>query len=330
MRHAVSKLVLVLGLTTASGTTPQAPAPLVLHSSPVTQPVVARVNGVPLLEKDLEREMQRLFPYYSIHGGRVPAQKEPEIRKQALETIIVEEMVYQQAVRRKIKVPSAKIAARVRQARSQYALEEQFREAVLEAAGSERRWREQIRRALMVELLWNQQVMAPARVSEAEARRFYAENRRRYLRPEAVNLQTISLQVPIQATAAERERIRARAEKVLEEARSAPTPEAFGALAEKYSTDDWRVMNGSRGWVHRGALEEELNMAFRLAPGQVSGVIESSYGYHLLRVNGYRPERLPPFSEVRQAVTGYLIDRLRKKNQEAFVRQLKAAAKIER
>src|SRR5258708_7487012 len=72
-------------------------------SRPAGKPV-ARVNGVTLTDADLVREEYAIFPYARQHGGQIPANMEPGIRKGALEMIIFEELVYQDAQRRKTSV----------------------------------------------------------------------------------------------------------------------------------------------------------------------------------------------------------------------------------
>src|SRR4051812_20571270 len=70
---------------------------------------VARVNGVALTDKDLLREELLIFPYAKQHGGAIPADMEPGIRKGALQMIIFEELVYQDAQRRGISVAPEKL-----------------------------------------------------------------------------------------------------------------------------------------------------------------------------------------------------------------------------
>ena len=71
----------------------------------VTNKPVAKVNGTVLTDRDLVREMMVIFPYAQQHGGRFPKEMEPGIRKGALDMIIFEELVYQDAERRKVTVP---------------------------------------------------------------------------------------------------------------------------------------------------------------------------------------------------------------------------------
>src|SRR5215469_4736669 len=78
-------------------------------SMQVSDKPVARVNGAVLTDRDLLREMFMIFPYARQHNG-FPRAQEAQIRQGALEMIIFEELVYQEAVRRKLVVSPAKLS----------------------------------------------------------------------------------------------------------------------------------------------------------------------------------------------------------------------------
>src|ERR1700757_5261599 len=75
-------------------------SPLVVSDKPV-----AKVNGAVLTDRDLLREMYSIFPYAQQHNG-FPKAQEAVIRQGALEMIIFEELVYQEAQRRKLTIPA--------------------------------------------------------------------------------------------------------------------------------------------------------------------------------------------------------------------------------
>ena len=113
--------------TTVASATPapgamQQTAPMVVTDKPV-----AKVNGVVLTDKDLLREMYAIFPYARQHNG-FPKAQEAGIRQGALEMIIFEEMVYQEAQRRKMTIPAAKIDQAEAAFRKQFDSPEQFQQ----------------------------------------------------------------------------------------------------------------------------------------------------------------------------------------------------------
>src|SRR5271157_866612 len=142
----------------------------------VTGKPVAKVNGVVLTDKDLWREMYAIFPYARQHNG-FPKSQEAEIRKGALDMLIFEELVYQDAERRKVTVSPAKPDRATSALREQFqspAEYEQFLQA--EFKGSPQLLRKKIRRSLLIEELLKTEVQDKSAVSPAELKAFYDKN----------------------------------------------------------------------------------------------------------------------------------------------------------
>src|ERR1022692_227818 len=89
---------------------------------------VARVNGAVLTDRDLMREMYTLFPYARQHNGQVPAELEPQIRKGALQMLEFEELLYQEAVRRQVAVPAAKLKSAETDFRKQFGSPDEYKQ----------------------------------------------------------------------------------------------------------------------------------------------------------------------------------------------------------
>src|SRR5207302_3505628 len=124
-------------------------APVSIQST--VQPV-ARVNGAVLTDRDLQREIFTIFPYARQHGGAVPKELEPEIRKGALQMIIFEELVYQEAQRRKMAISPARMNRAETDLRTQFPSAEEYKSFVqVEFNGSQQAMREKIRRSLLIE-----------------------------------------------------------------------------------------------------------------------------------------------------------------------------------
>src|SRR5215472_12934111 len=133
--------------TVASGTPASAQtSPLLVSDKPV-----AKVNGAVLTDRDLLREMYTIFPYARQHNG-FPKSQEAAIRQGALEMIIFEELVYQEARRRKLVVPAAKLRVAEDEFHKQFSSPDEYKQYLQsEMQGSEQKVRQQIRRSLLIE-----------------------------------------------------------------------------------------------------------------------------------------------------------------------------------
>ena len=150
---------------------------------------VARVNGAVLTDADLVREEYAIFPYARQHNG-IPKDLAPQIRDGALKMIIFEELVYQEALRRKMTVPAAKMQRAEADFRKQFATPDEFN-ALLQSEfhGSQQLLQEKIRRSLLIEALLEDRGRETRALSPpAEVRAYYDKNPARFQHPEIVYL----------------------------------------------------------------------------------------------------------------------------------------------
>src|SRR5271165_4459376 len=162
----------------------------------VTGKPVARVNGVVLTDKDLLREMYTIFPYARQHNG-FPKAQEAVIRQGALEMIIFEELVYQEAMRRKMTIPPEKLNQGEAAFKKQFSTPEEYQQFLqAEMHGSRQQLREQIQRSLLIDQFLNQELDDKAAVSVTEVRAYYDKNAARFQMGESFNFQSISVLPP--------------------------------------------------------------------------------------------------------------------------------------
>jgi len=139
-------------------------------------------------------------------------------------------------------------------------------------------------------------------VSEDELRKYYAENEKRYTTPEERRASHILLKAEKSAPAAEREKAKAKAETLLAEVKK--TPASFPDLARKHSDDPGSAQRGGDlDYFGRGAMVKPFeDAAFGLKQGEISGVVESDFGYHIIQVTGARGGEKKTFEQVRAEI----------------------------
>jgi parvulin-like peptidyl-prolyl isomerase len=162
-------------------------------------------------------------------------------------------------------------------------------------------FREAMRKKLLAQNVARQRINQyedAVRVSESEVAQYYEDHRERFERPEEVRLRQIFLIAPEGAD--NREAVRAR----LEQVRAELTADAdFGELARAYSEGPAADDGGYIGWKVRGDLIPVLEeAAFALEEGEISPIIESSHGFHLLRADERREAGLRTLDELRAEI----------------------------
>lgn len=306
-------------LTAAPGPAPQA------GGKPV-----ARVNGSVLTDRDLLREMAAIFPYARQHEG-FPKAMEPQIRQGAMQMMVFEELVYQEAVARKMTVPAAKMARADAQFRKQFPSEAMYREFVKEECnGSEAVLRTKIRRSLLIEQMLNVEITSKAAVSLVEAKAYYAQHLDQFRMPESYAVQTISFIPPENANPGQVKEAHKKAEDALRQAKVTKTYDQFGVLAEKISEDNYRVMMGDHRMLDKAKLPPQIAQAVvNMKPGDVSNVIQLGQAYCIVRLNAHAPAGLKTFDDVKNELRAHLEKDKTEKLRSQLRKRLLASAKVE-
>ena len=296
----------------------------------VSDKPVARVNGAVLTDRDLLREMYTIFPYAQQHNG-FPKAQEAVIRQGGLEMIIFEELVYQEAERRKLAIPAEKLNRAESEFRKQFNSPDQYQQYVqTEMRGSEKQLRQQMRRSLLIEQLLKTDVELRSAVTPAEIQAYYTKNVAKYSQPESFSIQSISILPPLRATPDQEKEAKKMAEEALRQAKATKSYQEFGLLAEKLSEDDFRVNMGDHKVVGADKLPPQVVKTLQaMQSGQLAGLIQIETAFTIIRLNAHTPPRKKPLSEVRNDLKTELQKSKYEKLRSNLAKRLRAHAKIE-
>lgn len=318
--------------TVARNAAPTAPANSSLKVLPPSAgSPVAKVNGAVLTDRDLLREEQAIFPYQNVHNGEIPKTMEPELRKGAMEMMIFEELLYQEALREHRTVPADVLRQAEVKFRKQFKTEDEFNQVLqLEVHGSKQLLRERIRRSLLIEAMLQTEVRDKSKVSAAAALAYYKMHPKEFQHGETFTIQTISILPPPNANPEIQEEAKKKAENAFKQAKATKTYQEFGLLAEKMSDDDWHVNMGDRKAVDRDKLPPPVvDAALKMKTGQVSDLIQLGPAYTLFRLNAHTAAGITPFAQVKAKL---MTDMQKKRTEElraSLDKKLRKTAKIE-
>jgi parvulin-like peptidyl-prolyl isomerase len=309
------------------------------HTSPVKSPApgaltatikpAVRVNGAVMTESDVVRQMYTIFPYASQHGG-FPKAMEADIRKGAIEMMVFEELLYQEAKRMKIPMTPEQLSRAEAAFRKQLGsgAYEQFLRT--ECQGSKQVLREKIRRSLLIEKMIETEVEQKSMVTAVEAKAYYDKTPKQFETLENLRIQTISIIPPQNGGAAVDKEARRRAEEAYKLARETKSYQDFGLLAEKISDDDWRVNMGDRNAVQISTFPPPVvQAAAAMKPGEVSNLIQLGNAYTIFRLVEHKPAGKTPFAAVKEKLRSELQRQKRVELRATLNKKLRANAKIE-
>ena len=311
----------------ATGAAKQVPSP---GSFNVSDRPVARVNGTVLTDRDLLREMLQIFPYASQHNG-FPKEQEASIRQGALQMIIFEELVYQEAQRRKLTVSQAQLKQDEKDFKGQFHSAEEYKQYLnTEMGDSEQAVRDKIKRSLLIEQVLKSDVQGKSAVTLAEARAYYDKNPARFQVPELYAFQSISFIPPPNASPEQKKEGLRKANAALTEAKGTKSYQDFGLLAEKVSEDDFRVNMGDHKAVEKDKLPPQVIKALStMRPGQVSDLVQIEQAYTIIRLSTHTPATKRSFEEVKAQLRPQLEKEKYEKLRVALDMYLRAQAKVE-
>ena len=287
--------------------------------------VVARVNGVDISRTEFERALQNME---ARAGGPVPAEQRDRIYRQLLDQLIGYTLLTQETQSRKVDVPDADVEARISQIKGQFPSEAVFEQMLKERNVSLEQMRADARKDMAIAKMLDEEVDPKVAVKAEQVTDFYEKNPDQFKEPERVRASHILIAFPQDADAAAKAEARKKAEQVLKEVKAGGD---FAALAKEHSQDPGSAVNGGDlGFFQQGQMVGPFNdAAFSLPPGTTSDLVETNFGYHIIRVAEKQSGRTVPLDEVRPQVEEYLRGVNRDEQTEAFVNALRSKGKVE-
>jgi parvulin-like peptidyl-prolyl isomerase len=165
-------------------------------------------------------------------------------------------------------------------------------------------------------------------VKDDDVKKYYEENKTRFVEREQVRASRILVRVPFNAAAAESKKGEAKAKALLKQAKAKGAD--FAKLAKENSGGPEAARGGDLGWFTRGRFPPEFDQAaFALDANQLSGVVKTKLGYEVIRVAEKKPERQRPVEEVKENIRNSLMARKRNEKRREVLRTLKGEAKVE-
>ena len=292
---------------------------------PASAEIVARVNGAPITDESVNAVVKSIL----VERGGAPSSEEiAQLSDAALESLIDLELLYQAGVKQQIHVTDDDVQAEIERSKRRLGGDEAFAAALQRSGLNQARLIYETRKTLTVERLMDQLTNGGKIDPDAE-RRFYDENSQAFQHGEEAHLHELVVRVDPTATQAERDKARQLATELHNQLRGGAD---FGQFAKTYGVDAESAGNGGdRGFVAREGMPPTLAAAaFSLPVGQLSEVIETPAGYHVIRVIARRPAGVLSFEEARPAVTLALRESQRRQKQQAYVAELRTKATIER
>lgn len=292
---------------------------------PETLPdVLAKVNGEAVTRKEFEDYVRNLEGQA---GGPIPADQRDRIYRGVLDQLVGYKLLLQEAKARKVVVADADVDARIAEVKKQFPSEDLFMQTLIDRKMTLEQIKADARRDLSIARLIEAEISQRVALKPGQAEDFYKNNPDRFTEPERVRASHILIAAE-NADAAAKAQAKTKAGQILKDLKAGKD---FAALARQHSQDpDSAVNGGDLGFFAQGQMVGPFNdVAFSLKPGATSDLVETQFGYHIIRVAEKQPGRTVPLEEVRPRLDEYLKHQNRESETESFVKALRAKSKVE-
>lgn len=288
----------------------------------------ALVNGVKITNNEYERELNLYLQQASQQGRQVPEFMMPKIKKEILDNLIDRELLFQESRKKNIDINTEQADQQFKKIKARFPSQAEFEKIIAQMKLSETDVKSQIKRNMAIRELIETQVTEKINITDEETKAYYDSNPDLFKKPEQVKASHILIKVDANATETQKAQARIELVKIQQKLKNG---EDFAALAKEYSQGPSNVKGGDLGYFGRGQMVKPFeNAAFALKPNEVSEIVETRFGYHLIKVVDKQPEKNMAYAEVKDQLNRSLKREKIQEGAELYINSLKKDANIEK
>jgi len=283
---------------------------------------VAVVNGMALSKDDLQIQINILIPKSSYHASVKP-ESAKKLKVKAMKALIDSTLLYQYALSLGIKgdnsIMDGVYKKLIKAYHSDKAIDIELKKIGLNLEMLKKLY---MRDSVQAQLYKKE---IEEKITNSELKEYYEKNRYKFKMPEQVRVSLIYVKNdPTDPKG--RSKGRAKAEEALKKIKAG---EDFGEVAEKYSNAMSRIKGGDMGLLHKGRLNESVEVeAYRLKKGEMSGIIEKDVGFFIVKVTDKKEPKQLSFEKIKTSLLKDLKKKRETRKKEDLLNMLRAKAKI--
>lgn len=181
--------------------------------------------------------------------------------------------------------------------------------------------------SVLANILIKEEVLDKISVSEEQAKNYYEKHLAQFKIPEKARVRHIMIKVDKSAPDDVKKKAREKAEEVLKKIKAG---EDFAKLAMDYSDDPGsKAKGGDLGFFEKGKMFKAFDeAAFKLNPGEVSDIVETAYGFHIIKLDEKKKEEIQPYESVKDKVMTMAKDEIKAEKMKEYLSQVMKQADI--
>jgi len=290
--------------------------------------MVAVVNGSIITQGEFDRVLDYELKRAAQSGQQIPDDVMPKMQNNILDSLIVGELLLQESKKKGIQVKPETVTEQLTNIKKRFPSEAEFNKALEENKMTESKIKADIERDMAIQQLLEKEVDQKVQITDEESKTFYDTNPQLFQQPERVKASHILIKVDEGAT--EEKKAEAR-KKIKEVQQKVQKGEDFAELAKTYSEGPSAPKGGDLGLFGRGQMVKPFeDAAFSLKPNETSDIVETKFGYHLIKVVEEQPAKKVAYADVQERINKHLKDQKLRTERQLYFDKLKKDAKIEK
>lgn len=287
---------------------------------------VATVNGVEISSEAFLKEFKTTLDRYARARHAVKPELRERLKDNIVRRLVDAEIIYQQAKKMDIAMDSPELEAKWLEHKQRYGSDEAFNSFLQRAGSTEAAVKDQFRLNQVREKVFAA-VSDQIKIGDADIKAFYEENKQRYNEPAQVRASHILIRTEPKMDDATKAQKRALAEDLAAKAKKKGAD--FAALAKQHGEDPTRGRGGDLGFFTRGRMVKPFeDAAWKMEIGQVSDVIETNFGFHVIRKTDHKKAHQKTYKQVKDQIERSVRARKRNEAIRASLKTWKDAADL--
>ncbi len=254
---------------------------------------IAEVNGTGISYDQWQATFQNVISRYDNQTlSNMDQSTINKLKNNVLKQIINTELLLQQAKKEKVKISKSDIDSEIEKIKANFSSPEEFNEALKVNNLTLAQLRDEIKNNLMINYILNEE-KNKINITEDDLLVYYNENKESFFEPEKVHVRHILVETEEEAN------------NILQQLKEGIID--FAELAKEKSTGPSASNGGDLGFISKGQMVKEFeDAAFSLAPGEISGVVKTKFGYHIIKCEEKKEAHNPSFEEVKEQIYNIL------------------------
>ncbi len=289
--------------------------------------LAARVNGAEISNQQLEKSFEEYLRENKVNVGAIRyPDRYKAMKRETLDLLIDQVLLWQAAQEADMVATPAEVTQAFDDMQSQFKSADNFLSRLAAEGYNEASYREHLRR-LVSARKYLESLAGEVEVSDAEIHAFYTENPDKFRVPEVVRARHILIKMDAAASEQRKREAHEQIEAILAQAREGAD---FAQLASEHSQDSTASQGGDLGHFPRGRMVKPFEeAAFALQPGELSGVVETPFGLHIIKLEERHEPRTLLETDARDRIRDYLAAAKSKQAVTSRIEALRSSADIE-